>query len=289
MMPNVLRLIEDIKQYVWQLPLFRLGVLVLIGLVAELVVRIAIPRLSAKLADHAPQLFDAERVKRQATVVRFGTNFVRLIIWTVVFVSLLAQFNINIGPLLAGAGVVGAALAFGAQHVVKDHLAGFFILLENQYKLGDVVRIGAHTGTVEEITMRITVLRGDDGAVHVIPNGAIQTVSNLTRVWGRAIVDVTVAHSAHVDVALDAMSEVGRRIYEDEAWKPVLLEEPEVVGVTKLSDTSVQLRMQVKVKVERQYKLQCELLRRVKEELDARRVPMPTALVALAVGSREPT
>jgi small conductance mechanosensitive channel len=180
-------------------------------------------------------------------------------------------------------------LAFGAQNVVKDYLAGFFILLENQYKLGDVVRIGALTGTVEEITMRITVLRGVDGAVHVIPNGTIQTVSNLTSVWARAIVDVTVAHSAHVDVVLDALSEVGRRFYEDEAWKSRLVEQPEVVGVMKLTDTSVQVRMQVKVQIEQQWKVQSELLRRIKEELDARAVPMPMALVAPAVGPRDPT
>jgi small conductance mechanosensitive channel len=125
--------------------------------------------------------------------------------------------------------------------------------------------------------------------VHVIPNGTIQTVSNLTSVWARAIVDVTVAHSAHVDVVLDAMSEVGRRFHEDEAWKDLLLEQPEVVGVMKLTDTSVQLRMQVKVKVEKQWKVQSELLRRLKEELDARAVPMPMALVAPAVGPRDPT
>jgi moderate conductance mechanosensitive channel len=279
MMPDVLSIIDEIKEYARLLPLFRLGLLILMGLGAEAAVRIVIPRLSAKLADRAPQLFDPERVKRRATVVRFGTNFVRLIIWAVVFVALLAQFNINIGPLLAGAGVVGAALAFGAQHVVKDHLTGFFILLENQYQLGDVVRIGALSGTVEEITMRITVLRGADGAVHVIPNGTIQTVTNMTSVWARAIVDVTVAHRANADVALDALSEVGKRFYEDEAWKPRLLDPPEVVGVMKLTDTSVQLRMQVKVKAEEQWKVQSELLRRIKDELDARAVPMPSAMV----------
>jgi moderate conductance mechanosensitive channel len=286
---GVWRVIEEIREFARLLPLFRLGLLILVGLVAELAVRIVVPRLSARLAARASGLLDVERQKRGATVVRVGANVVRIMIWTVVFVSLLAQININIGPLLAGAGVVGAALAFGAQNVVKDHLSGFFILLENQYKLGDVVRIGALTGTVEEITMRITVLRGVDGAMHVIPNGAIQTVSNLTSVWARAIVDVSVAHTANVDVALDALAVVGGRFYEDEAWKPRLLEQPEVVGVMKLSDTSVQLRMQVKVKAEEQWKVQYELLRRVKEELDARAVPMPVAVIAPAPARREPT
>lgn len=286
---GVWSLIDEIREYARLLPLFRLGLLVLAGLVAELAVRIVLPRLSARLSDRASQLFDPERHKRSATVVRFGTNFVRLIIWTVVFFSFLAQININIGPFLAGAGVVGAALAFGAQHVVKDYLAGFFILLENQYKLGDVVRIGAFSGTVEEITMRITVLRGVDGAMHVVPNGTIQTVSNLTSVWARAVVDVSVSHGANVDVALEALSEAGRVFYADEVWKPSLLESPEVAGVIGLSDTSVQLRLQVKVKPEEQWKVQRELLRRVKVELDARAVPMPAAMIAQATVRRDPT
>jgi len=280
--------IEDIREVARLLPLFRLGLLVLAGLVAELAIRIVVPRLSAKIAARASGVLDVERQKRGATVVRVGANVVRIMIWTVVFVSLLAQININIGPLLAGAGVIGAALAFGAQHVVKDYLSGFFILLENQYKLGDVVRIGAFTGTVEEITMRITVLRGLDGAMHVIPNGTIQGVSNLTSIWARAVVDVAVAHSANVDAVLEALAEAGRKLHEDEGWKPRLLEKPEVVGVMKLLDTSVQLRMQVKVKPEEQWKVQYELLRRIKEELDSRRIPMPAAVAVPSV-RRDPT
>jgi small-conductance mechanosensitive channel len=285
----VWRVIEDIREIARLLPLFRLGLLVLAGLVAELGVRMIVPRLSSRLAARASGLLDAERQKRGATVARVGTNVVRIMIWTVVFVSLLAQININIGPLLAGAGVVGAALAFGAQNVVKDYLSGFFILLENQYKLGDVVRIGAFTGTVEEITMRITVLRGLDGAMHVIPNGSINGVSNLTSIWARAIVDVAVAHGANVDAALEALAEAGRHFYEDEAWKSRVLEPPEVVGVTGLSEASVQLRMQVKVKPEEQWKVQRELFRRVKEELDAQRIPMPAGVTVTPTARREPT
>ena len=153
-----------------------------------------------------------ERRQRSATVVKFSSSVARLVLWTIIFVSLLSEININIGPLLAGAGVLGAALAFGAQNVIRDYLAGFFILLENQYTLGDVVKIGALSGSVEEITMRITVLRGADGAMHVIPNGTITAVSNMTSSWARALVDVVVAYQANLEKALATLSAGGDRI-----------------------------------------------------------------------------
>src|SRR4051812_34116976 len=177
-------------------PYVRITVLVALGIALEVAVRVFVPRWTKSIAKISDEHEGLERRQRSATVVKFSTSVVRLVLWTIVFVSLLGEININIGPLLAGAGVAGAALAFGAQNIIKDYLAGFFILLENQYTLGDVVRIGALSGTVEEITMRITVLRGVDGAVHVIPNGTIQSVSNMTSAWARVIVDVGVAYVA---------------------------------------------------------------------------------------------
>jgi small conductance mechanosensitive channel len=156
-------------------------VLLLLGIAMEVAVRVFVPRLTRRVvAQRASQVVDLERNQRTATVVGFSTSVMRLVLWAIIFVSLLSEININIGPILAGAGVFGAALAFGAQNIIKDYLAGFFILLENQYTLGDVIRVGTLIGAVEEINMRITVLRGQDGAMHVIPNGTIQSVSNMT-------------------------------------------------------------------------------------------------------------
>jgi small conductance mechanosensitive channel len=253
----------------------RIVVLLVLGVGMEVAARVVVPRVTARVSQRASQIIDLERRQRSATIVKFTTSVVRLLLWTLVFVSILSEININVGPLLAGAGVMGAALAFGAQNIVKDYLAGFFILLENQYTLGDVVRIGALSGTVEEITMRITVLRGVDGAMHVIPNGTIQAVSNMTSAWARVIVDVGVAYSTNLDNAVGVLAKVAQTMHEQEAWGRLMLEPPEVLGLNALTETAMVLRVMVKVIPEYQWKVQRELLRRIKLDLDANHISAP--------------
>jgi small conductance mechanosensitive channel len=266
----------------------RIAVLVALGVVLEVAVRVFVPRWTKSIAKISDAHEGLERRQRSATVVKFSSSVARLVLWTIIFVSLLSEININVGPLLAGAGVLGAALAFGAQNVIRDYLAGFFILLENQYTLGDVVRIGALSGSVEEITMRITVLRGADGAMHVIPNGTITAVSNMTSGWARALVDVVVAYQSNLERALEALSQVAATFYADPQFAPSLLEPPEVQGVMSISETGMTLRISIKVIAEEQWKVQRELLRRVKLELDARQigaVPLPRPPAAPPAGS----
>jgi small conductance mechanosensitive channel len=274
-MPGVENLADEIRKYANPASLGRIAVLLMLGLAMEVAARVLVPRMTARVSQRASQIIDLERRQRSATVVKFSTSVVRLILWTIVFVSLLGEININIGPLLAGAGVLGAALAFGAQNIIKDYLAGFFILLENQYTLGDVVRIGALSGTVEEITMRITVLRGVDGAMHVIPNGTIQSISNMTSAWARVIVDVGVAYSTKLDGAVEVLSKVAKEMHADPAWGRLMLEAPEVLGLNALTETAMILRVMVKVIPEYQWKVQRELLRRIKLELDANQITAP--------------
>jgi len=274
---HVQNLADEIRKYASVGVFGRLVVLILLGVVLELAARVFIPRWTARVASRTSQVINLERRQRSATVVKFTTSAVRLVLWTLVFVSLLGEININIGPLLAGAGVIGAALAFGAQNIVKDYLAGFFILLENQYTLGDVVRIGALSGTVEEITMRITVLRGFDGAMHVIANGTIQSVSNMTSMWARVIVDVSIAYNSDLEGAIGAIAKVAQEFHEDPAWGKLLLAPPEVLGLCALTDTSMVLRATVKVIPEEQWKIQRELLRRIKIEFDKNHIAGPLA------------
>jgi small conductance mechanosensitive channel len=270
-------LLDEIRNHITLASFGRIAVLLFLGIVMEVATRVFVPRLTARVAQRTSQVIDLERRQRSATVVKFSTSVVRLVLWTLIFVSLLSEININIGPLLAGAGVMGAALAFGAQNIIKDYLAGFFILLENQYTLGDIIRIGAFTGTVEEITMRITVLRGLDGAMHVIPNGTIQSVSNMTSVWARVIIDVGIAYNAKLDVALAALGKVAKDFRDDREWAPFLLEIPEVLGLNALTDSAMMLRTTVRVIPEYQWKVQRELLRRIKLELDANNIAAPIA------------
>jgi small conductance mechanosensitive channel len=268
-------LADEIRKYWNPATIGRITILLLLGIAMEVAARVLVPRMTARVSQRASQIIDLERRQRSATVVKFSTSVVRLVLWTIVFVSLLGEININIGPLLAGAGVLGAALAFGAQNIIKDYLAGFFILLENQYTLGDVVRIGALSGTVEEITMRITVLRGVDGAMHVIPNGTIQSVSNMTSAWARVIVDVGVAYSSKLDSAVAVLAKVAKEIHADPNWGRLMLEAPEVLGLNALTETAMILRVMVKVIPEYQWKVQRELLRRIKLELDANQIAAP--------------
>jgi small conductance mechanosensitive channel len=285
-MPAVGKLADEILQNVNVATIVRAVLLLLIGISMEVAARVVVPRMTARVTQRASQTIDLERRQRSATVVKFSTSVVRLVIWTIVFVSLLGEININIGPLLAGAGVAGAALAFGAQNIVKDYLAGFFILLENQYTLGDVVRIGPLSGTVEEITMRITVLRGVDGAMHVIPNGTIQSVSNMTSAWARVIVDVGVAYSTNLDNAVAVLSKVADELHADPPWGRLMLEAPEVLGLNALTETAMILRVMVKVIPEYQWKVQRELLRRIKLELDANKIAAPPTIPAPAPAPR---
>jgi small-conductance mechanosensitive channel len=269
--------VDEIRKYGSIETFGRIAVLFLLGIVLEVAARVFVPRVTARVAQRASQVVDLERIQRTATVVKFSTSVVRLVLWAIIFVSLLSEININIGPILAGAGVFGAAVAFGAQNIIKDYLAGFFILLENQYTLGDVIRIGAITGAVEEVTMRITVLRGQDGAMHVIPNGTIQSVSNMTSGWARVITDVSVAYDAKLDAALGVLARVGREFREDKDWGHYLLEKPEVLGLNAITDTAMVVRLQVKVIPEYQWRVQRELLRRIKLELDANGIHPPFA------------
>jgi small-conductance mechanosensitive channel len=268
--------LDEIRQFAPLPVIGRLTVLVVLGLGMEVAARVFIPRWTSRVAERSSQLIDLERRQRSATVVKFTTSAVRLVLWTLIFVSLLSEININIGPLLAGAGVAGAALAFGAQNIIKDYLAGFFILLENQYTLGDVVKIGALSGTVEEITMRITVLRGVDGAMHVIPNGTITAVSNMTRGWARVVVDIGVAYGTNLDLAVRAIDKASQELYADPSWRRMLLEAPEVLGLNAITDVAMVLRVTVKVVADEQWNVHRELLRRIKLELDAQRISPPS-------------
>jgi small-conductance mechanosensitive channel len=266
------------------MPIVRIGLLVFAGVALDMTARVVSSRIVRRMGDKRAAAGDIERRQRGATLVSFATSVARVIVWVSVVLSLLSEVNINVGPIVAGAGVIGAALAFGAQNIVKDYLAGFFILFENQYTLGDVVKIGAVSGTVEDITMRITVLRGLDGAMHVIPNGTIQLVSNMTSVWARAVVDVGIAYGGRVDEALAALRRVGKGLHEDADGQWRLLEPPEVPGVVALGDASVTLRLQAKVVAEEQWNVKNELLRRIKNELDAVGIPFPALPAGAAPG-----
>jgi small conductance mechanosensitive channel len=177
-------------------------------------------------------------------------------------------FNISIEPLLASAGIAGLAIGFGAQTVVKDVINGFFILVENQFQVGDTVKIGPVSGSVEEITIRRTSLRDGDGTLHIVPNGIIQIVSNMTRDWAQVTLQVAVDYAEDSDRVVTVLKKVASEFSEDEVFKPALFSDPEVPGIDRVRGQEVDYVLLVKVRPGRQDLVARELRRRIKAAME---------------------
>ena len=217
-----------------------------------------------------------EEWTRITTVGRVLRYTATVIIVMVAGMLVLGELGVSIAPILATAGVAGIAIGFGAQSLIKDYLSGFFILLEDQIREGDVVEVAGKTGLVEEMTLRYVRLRDGDGFVHFVPNGEIKLVSNRTRTFARAVIDVGVGYGADVDQALAVMRDVGRAMRADELWKGRLPDDVEIIGVEKLDNSAVVLRVQLKVMpaIERD-NVKREYLKRLKVAFDARGIEIP--------------
>jgi moderate conductance mechanosensitive channel len=192
-------------------------------------------------------------------------------------VAVLLTLNVfvDITPILAGAGILGLAVSFGAQSLVKDVIAGFFYLVEGQFVIGDVIEVAGKTGVVERMTLRMVVLRDINGTLHMIPNGQITTVSNLTRRWSRAVVDVGVGYGTDVDRALAVFRDEALGFAADPAWIPRFDGEPEVAGVVGLHDSAVTIRTLLRTQPGQQWAIGREFRRRIKNRLDREGIEIP--------------
>ncbi|HEU0237275.1 MAG TPA: mechanosensitive ion channel domain-containing protein [Candidatus Limnocylindrales bacterium] len=191
----------------------------------------------------AQELSAVEVQKRIETLDALGANVLRFFIVVIAGLMILGRFGIDIGPAVAGLGVVGVAVGFGAQHLVRDYLNGALILVENQFSKGDVVRIAGVSGTVEDFSLRRTTLRDLDGLVHTVPNGEIAVATNLTRVWARINLDVMVAFGTDIDRAMQVVDRVGAEMAGDPAWKRRLLESPRVERVEAIGEFGITLKI----------------------------------------------
>jgi small conductance mechanosensitive channel len=191
----------------------------------------------------AQELSAVELKKRMDTLDTLGGNTLQFFIVVIAFLMVLGHVGLDIGPAVAGLGVVGIAVGFGAQSLVRDYLNGALILIENQFARGDVVRLAGVAGTVEDFTLRRTTLRDLDGVVHTVPNGEIRVASNLTRVWSRINQDVTVVYGTDIDMAIEVVDNVGREMAGDPIWKRRVLEAPRVERVQALAENGVTLKI----------------------------------------------
>jgi small conductance mechanosensitive channel len=224
-------------------------------------VRGVMERRSAEGANEDMPPHEVER--RVHTIARLAVRVGAVIIVTIAVLMALDEFGVEIGPAIAGLGVVGIAVGFGAQTLIRDWLAGIFIVLENQYSEGDVVRIAGVEGVVEAFSLRRTTLRDLDGTVHSVPNGQITVASNMTRLWARVNLDVSVAYDTDIDRATAIINRVGTELQADEEWAPRLLEAPSVVRVNALADSSVALKVLGQVRAAEQWAVAGELRKRI--------------------------
>jgi len=219
--------------------------------------------------------------QRTRTLVGLLRSVGRVIIVVIFLFMLMSAVGLDLGPLLAGAGVVGLAISFGAQSLVKDVISGLFILIENQFGVGDVVRIEGVSGAVERMTLRVVALRDVHGVVHIVPNGQITKVSNLTRTWARVVLDVGVAYKEDTDHVSQVMREVGQELWDDSDWRPLLVEPAEVPGIEKFDTGSVTIRMTAKTLPLKQWDVARELRRRLKRRFEQESIEVPVATQTL--------
>lgn len=229
-----------------------------------------------------------EREKQAATLGKILRNMIRIVVWTVAGMMILKKLGIDIGPILAGVGIGGLALGFGAQSLVKDFLSGMFIIVENQYNVGDVIQAAGVAGLVQKITLRTTVLRDLEGKVHTIPNGEIKVVSNLTKEWSRAVLDVGVAYKEDVDHVMSVLKGVGDELAADPAFSHLIEGELEILGVQDFADSAVVVRVMFTTKPLQQWTVAREFRRRIKNTFDAKGIEIPFPHQTIYLGEGEP-
>lgn len=254
------------------LTLLRVGVIVAVAWTLVAVLQRAIRtfriRIAARLDDH-------EAAKRAETLGRVFRYLVAVVVTLIAGMLVLGELGVSVAPILGAAGVVGLAVGFGAQTLVRDYFTGFFLLLENQIRQGDVVRLGEHAGLVEEMTLRYVQLRDYDGHVHVVPNGQITTVVNMSRGFAYAVVDVGVAYREDLDRVTAVMAEVGQALRADAGFGSRILDAMEIAGVERWADSAVVLRCRFKVRPLEQWNVRREYLRRLKAAFDSRGIEIP--------------
>jgi small conductance mechanosensitive channel len=254
--------------------LIRTVAIILGAIIAYRLVALLIRRLvDREVADENP-IEKRLRLQRAQTLASLLGSVAFVVIATVTGLTVLGNF-LDIGPLLASVGVLGLAVSFGAQSLVKDVISGTFMLLESQFAVGDIIRISDVSGQVERITLRTTTLRDLHGIVHIVPNGEITRVSNLTKSWSKAVLDIGVAYKENVDRVIELLADIARGFHSDPQWTDRLLDTPEVLGVQELGDSAVIIRVTIKTLPQEQFGVSRELRRRIKNRFDEEGVEIP--------------
>lgn len=266
----------------------RLLAILLIALVLVRLLRMLTRRLIAAAGSESAARVARMREQQTRTLAGILYSGGTAVIVIVAVLTALPEFGFNITPVAAAAGLASLSIGFGAQHVVRDFINGFFTVLEDQYVVGDIVRVGDVVGRVEHLTLRRTVVRDPQGALVTIPNGEITKVANLSRDWGQVFLDAIVAIDQPLDEALNALEAVAAEFRGDPSWSPMLLDGPRVLGVESLAPNGTTVRLQVRTAPTRQDDVARELRRRIQIELAARGIQLGgLQRMQLVAGERE--
>ena len=269
-----------LNQVNWETLMFGTLRILLISFAAWILLlafKLLLNRLQRSLINRASEQGEmaTEAAKRIETLMRLLRQAVVIIVWVMMGLVILRELGVEIAPILASAGVVGLAVGFGAQNLVRDIISGFFIILENQVRVGDVAVVNGTGGLVEHINFRTIVLRDETGTVHVFPNGAITTLANKTQEWSAYVFEISVAYKEDVDRVMAVMREVGAELRNDEMFGPLMVNDIEIYGVDNFQDSAVVIKGRLRTLPIKQWDIGREYRRRIKFAFDHEGIEMP--------------
>ena len=267
-----------------------IALIVLVVYIVAKFLKVTIQRLEILLIRAAEKTEDypGEAKKRVSTLTGVVQTIVVVLLWAVAAIISLSQIGINIGPILAGAGIVGLAVGFGAQNLVRDLISGFFLILENQVHVGDVAIINGTGGLVEAVTFRTVVLRDLSAVVYVFPNGTINTLANMTKGWSAYVIDMGVAYKEDTDRVVEVMRQVDEELRADPEYGPFMIAPIEVFGVDSFADSAVIIKARLRTQPLRQWTIGREYNRRIKKAFDAAGIEIPFPHRTLYMGEASP-
>lgn len=278
--------IDQISWTVIMSTAIRMTLILVFGWVATKLLKNGLQRFEKRLIDRSLENGEssAESQKRIETISRLLKQAGLLAIWITICLILLREIGVEIGPLIASAGIVGLAIGFGAQNLVRDVITGFFMILENQIRVGDVAIINGTGGLVEAINFRTTVLRDLSGTVHYFPNGNVSSLSNMTTEWSAYVFDIGVAYKENTDHVVTIIQQVIDDMMADDEFKELIIEQPEIFGVDKLDDSAVVIKGRIKTMPIKQWTVGREFLRRIKLTFDEQNIEIPFPHTSLYFG-----
>ena len=273
-------ILEEITEW-----FFSTGLRIVLIIIVTLILMKAVRILTRKLATvFTHQKIDEESKKRATTLSSVIRHLLVAVIFAVAIITILGQLGVEIGPILAAAGIVGLAVGFGAQNLVKDVINGFFILLEDQIRVGDVVQVAGKGGLVEKVNLKMTILRDLSGNVHYIPNGHIDVVTNMTKDFSHFVFDIGVAYREDVDEVMGLIKQVDEDLRKDSDFSEDILEPMEIFGLDKFADSAVIIKARIKTKPIKQWGVAREFNRRLKRKFDEKGIEIPFPHLTLYMG-----